>query len=97
MSHFVTLIRYTQQGVTKIKESPARLDAARKSAEKAGGKIHAWYLTMGRYDAMLVSEFPNDETAAKFTLSVGALGNVTTETLKAFTEAEYRKIVGGLS
>jgi uncharacterized protein with GYD domain len=97
MPHFVTLIRYTQQGITKIKESPARLDAARKSAEKAGGKIHAWYLTMGRYDAMLVSEFPNDETAAKFTLSVGALGNVTTETLKAFTETEYRKIVGGLS
>jgi uncharacterized protein with GYD domain len=97
MPHFVTLIRYTQQGITKIKESPARLDAARKSAEKAGGKIHAWYLTMGRYDAMLVSEFPNDETAAKFTLSVGSLGNVTTETLKAFTEAEYRKIVGGLS
>jgi uncharacterized protein with GYD domain len=97
MPHFVTLIRYTQQGITKIKESPARLDAARKSAEKAGGKIHAWYLTMGRYDAMLVSEFPNDETAAKFTLSVGALGNVTTETLKAFTDAEYRKIVGGLS
>jgi uncharacterized protein with GYD domain len=97
MPHFVTLIRYTQQGITKIKESPARLDAAKKSAEKAGGKIHAWYLTMGRYDAVLVSEFPNDETAAKFTLSVGGLGNVTTETLKAFTEAEYRKIVGGLS
>lgn len=97
MPHFVTLIRYTQQGITKIKESPARLDAAKQSAEKAGGKIHAWYLTMGRYDAVLVSEFPNDETAAKFTLSVGALGNVTTETLKAFTEAEYRKIVGGLS
>jgi len=97
MPHFVTLIRYTQQGITKIKESPARLDAARKSAEKAGGKIHAWYLTMGRYDAVLVSEFPNDETAAKFTLSVGASGNVTTETLKAFADAEYRKIVGGLS
>jgi uncharacterized protein with GYD domain len=97
MPHFVTLIRYTQQGITKIKESPARLDAAKKSAEKAGGKIHAWYLTMGRYDAVLISEFPSDENAAKFTLSVGALGNVTTETLKAFTDAEYRKIVGGLS
>jgi len=97
MSHFVTLINYTQQGMAKIKESPARLDAAKKAAEKAGGKIHAWYLTMGRYDAVLISEFPSDEAAAKFTLSVGALGNVTTETLKAFTEAEYRKIVGGLS
>ena len=97
MPHFVTMIRYTQQGIAKIKESPARLDAAKKAAEKAGGKIHAWYLTMGRHDALLVSEFPNDEAAAKFMLSVGALGNITTETLKAFTEAEYREIVGGLS
>jgi uncharacterized protein with GYD domain len=97
MPHFVTLIRYTQQGIARIKESPARLDAAKKAAEKAGGKIHAWYLTMGQYDAVLISEFPNDEAGAKFTLSVGALGNVTTETLKAFTETEYRKIVGGLS
>ena len=96
MPHFVTLIRYTQQGIARIKESPARLDAAKKAAEKAGGKIHAWYLTMGQYDAVLISEFPNDEAGAKFTLSVGALGNVTTETLKAFTEAEYRKIVGSL-
>jgi uncharacterized protein with GYD domain len=97
MPHFVTLLRYTHQGMTKIKESPARLDAAKKSAEKAGGKIHAWYLTLGRYDAVLISEFPNDEACAKFTLSVGALGNVTTETLKAFTETEYRKIISGLS
>jgi len=97
MPHFVILIRYTQQGMAKIKESPARLDAAKKAAEKAGGKIHAWYLTMGKYDAVLISEFPNDEAGAKFALSVGALGNVTTQTLKAFTETEYRKIIGGLS
>ncbi len=97
MPHFVSLIRYTQQGMAKIKDSPARLDAAKKAAEKAGGKIQTWYLTMGQYDAVIISEFPNDEACAKFTLSVGALGNVTTETLKAFTESEYRKIIGGLS
>ena len=96
MPHFVSLLRYTQQGIAKIKESPARLDAAKKAAEKAGGKIHSWHLTMGQYDAVIISEFPNDEACAKFTLSVGALGNVTTETLKAFTEAEYRKIIGVL-
>ena len=50
---------------------------------------------MGQYDAVLISEFPNDEAGAKFALSLGALGNVTTETLKAFTETLYRKIVGG--
>jgi uncharacterized protein with GYD domain len=97
MPHLVMLLRYTQQGIAKIKESPARLDAAKKAAEKVGGKIHAWYLTMGQYDAVLITEFPNDEAGAKFALSVGALGNVTTETLKAFTETEYRKIIGGLS
>ena len=97
MPHFVLLLHYTQQGIAKIKESPTRLDAAKKAAEKGGGKIHAWFLTMGQYDAVIISEFPNDEACAKFTLSLGALGNVTTETLKAFTEAEYRKIIGGLS
>ena len=97
MPHFVSLIRYTQQGMTKIKESPVRLDAGKRAVEKLGGKLHSWYLTMGQYDAVVISEFPNDEACAKFTLSLGALGNVTTETLKAFTEAEYRNIISGLS
>src|SRR6516164_3813746 len=97
MPHFVSLIRYTHQGLSKIKESPSRLDAAKKAAEKEGGKIQAWYLTMGRYDAVLLSEFPSDEACAKFTLSAGALGNISTETLKAFPEPEYRKIVGSLA
>jgi uncharacterized protein with GYD domain len=96
MPHYVTLLRYTQQGIAKVKESSARLDTARKAAEKAGGKIHDWYLTMGRYDAVFIAEFPDDETCARFALSVGSLGNVTTETLKAFTEPEYRSIVGSL-
>jgi len=97
MPHFVSLIRYTQQGITRIKETPTQLDAAKKATKRAGGKIHAWYLTMGQYDAVCISEFPSDEAAAKFTLWDGALGNVRTETLKAFTEDEYRKIVSDLS
>jgi uncharacterized protein with GYD domain len=96
MPHFVTLVRYTNQGITKIKESPSRLDGARKAAEALGGKIHAWFLTMGRYDAVLISEFPSDEACAKFSLQAGSLGNISTETLKAFPEADYRKICGSL-
>jgi uncharacterized protein with GYD domain len=96
MPHYVTLLRYTPQGAAKIKESPKRLDAAKKAAEAAGGKITAWYLTMGKYDAVLISEFPADEAAARFMLSTGALGSVTTHTLKAFSEAEYRKIISSL-
>jgi len=93
---YISLVRYTQQGIANIKESPARLEAAKKAAKAAGGKINAWYLTMGRYDAVLISEFPDDETGAKFALGIGSLGNVRTETLKAFTEAEYRKIIAGV-
>ena len=61
MPHYVTLVRYTPQGMAKSKDSPTRLDTARKAAEKAGGKIHA-YLTRGHYDAVFVSEFPDDNT-----------------------------------
>ena len=96
MPHYVTLLRYTQQGASKIKESPARLDRAKKAAEAAKGKVLTWYLTLGKYDAVLVSEFPDDEAAARFMLSTGALGNVTTQTLKAFTEVEYRNIISSL-
>ena len=96
MPTFVSLIRYTHQGMSKIKESPSRLDAAKKAAESVGGKLQAWYLTMGHYDAVLISEFPSDEACAKFTLSAGALGNISTETLRAFPEADYRKLCGSL-
>jgi len=96
MPHFVTLVRYTQQGISNIRESPSRLDAARKAAEREGGKIQAWYLTMGHYDAVLITEFASDESCAKFTVSAASLGNISTQTLKAFPEAEYRKICGSL-
>jgi uncharacterized protein with GYD domain len=96
MPHYVTLLRYTQQGIGKVKESPKRLDAGRTAAEKVGGKLHAWYLTMGEYDALVISEFPSDDACAQYMLTLGSLGNVTTQTMKAFTEAEYHKIIGSL-
>lgn len=96
MGKYVTLLRYTQQGANKIKESPARLDAARKAAEGVGGKLESWHLTMGKYDAVIITEFPSDEAAAKFMLKTGSLGNVTTTTMKAFNEDEFRKIVSSL-
>ena len=96
MPHYISLLRYTAQGAAKIKESPSRLDAARKLATSMGGKIQSWHLTMGKYDAVIISEFPDDEAAARFMLSVASLGNVTTQTLKAFNEDEYRKIIGSL-
>jgi uncharacterized protein with GYD domain len=97
MPTYVSLIQFTQQGISAIKESPKRIDAARKVFEQAGGKLKDFYLVMGEYDIVIVSEAPNDEAAVKIILSLGAKGNVRTRTSRAFTEAEYRKIVDGLS
>ena len=91
--HYVTLIRCIQQEASRIKESPARLDPARKAAEKAGGKVHSWFLTMGKYDAVIVSECPTDDAAAKSCWPRSLPATLTTQTMKAFTEDEYRKIV----
>jgi uncharacterized protein with GYD domain len=89
------LLRYTQQGVEKIKESPARLDAAKKAFQAMGAELKQWYLVMGQYDAV-VGEAPDDETVAKLALAIGAQGSIRTETLRAFTEDEYRKIIAAL-
>ena len=96
MPTYVTLLRFTQKGAETIKEGPSRLDAARARFRAAGAELKAFYLTLGRYDAVAISEAPNDETIAKLALATGALGTVRTETLRAFPEEEYRKIVGAL-
>jgi len=96
MATFITLARYTQQGISKIKESPSRVDAFKSAVQKGGGSVKGFYLTLGRYDLVLITEAPNDEVIARLTLATGSLGNVTTETLRAFTEDEFRKIVASL-
>ena len=96
MPTYVTLIRYTDQGIRNMKESPARLEAARKIFKAAGAEIKTFYLALGKYDAVLVSESPDDETATRLALTVGALGNVRTDTMRVFTEPEYRKLIGSL-
>lgn len=96
MPTYISLVRYTDQGVRNIKESPGRLDAAKNAFKSMGGELKQWYLAMGRYDAVVISEGPDDETAAKLTLAIGALGNIRTETLRVFTEDEYRKLIAAL-
>ncbi len=93
MPIYINLMTYTDQGLRNIKKSPSRFDAARKVAEELGGSIEALHLTMGIYDLVAISQFPDDPTAATFVLRLGALGNVRTTTLKAFPEDVYRKIV----
>jgi uncharacterized protein with GYD domain len=96
MATYVSLVRYTEQGIRNIKDSPARLDATKKAFQAAGGEIKQFYLAMGKYDIVIISEGPSDEVAAALALGLGSLGNVRTETMRVFSEAEFRKIVGSI-
>ncbi len=96
MPTYIMLLNWTEQGISKIKASPRRLDAGRKEFKQAGCQLKDVFLTMGPYDLVCTVEAPDGETAAKAILSLGAAGNVRTLTLPAFTEDEYRKIVGSL-
>ena len=96
MPTYIMLANYTKQGIENIKDSPTRLDAAKQAAKSMGGAIKAFYLTMGQYDMVVVCEAPDDETMAKLALAIGSQGAIRTETLRAFTEEEYRKIIAAL-
>ncbi len=96
MPTYVSLINYTDQGIRNVKDSPKRLDAARKLLKDMGGELKAFYLTLGSYDIVTVAEAPNDETLAKFVLALASSGNVRTTTLKAFAEPDYRKLIAAL-
>ena len=96
MATYILLANYTQKGIENIKESPARLDAAKQAFQAMGAELKEFYLTMGRYDMVVVAEAPDDETAAKLALAIGSAGAIRTETLRAFTEDEYRKIISAL-
>lgn len=96
MPTFISLIRLTQQGIEDIRQSPARLDAARKIFKAMGGDLKQSYMVMGQYDLVVIGEAPDDETAAKLSLAIGSKGSIRTETMRAFTEEEYRKIIEAL-
>ena len=96
MATYIILGKYTEQGMRNIKQSPQRIDTVRSAMEAAGGRMPAFYLTMGRYDFVSVGEAPDDETFTRVLLNIAASGNVMTETLKAFPEADYRRIIASL-
>jgi uncharacterized protein with GYD domain len=97
MPTYITLCKLTDQGVKDIKNAPKRIRAAQKMAEKVGGKITGFYLTIGDYDYIAIAEAPSDEVACAFLLDLGATGILRTTTLKAFTLDEFTNIVKKLT
>ena len=93
MAQYIMLADWTEQGIRNVKDSPGRLDAAKELCRKHGAEITAFFMTMGGHDMVVILQAPSDEAVAKVALALGSGGNVRTETLKAFSEAEYRQIV----
>ena len=96
MPTYITLIRWTQKGIENVKESPARLDAAKKAFQAVGGEVKDFYLVTGHYDMVMVTEVPDHKTGVKLALALGSAGAVRTETLNAYSEDEYRQIIASL-
>lgn len=94
MATYATLYNFTDQGIKAVKDSPARLKAAIQAAEAAGMKIHAVYYTVGPYDLVVISEAADEKAASAFTLATGALGNVRSVTMRAWSPSEFEDIVG---
>ncbi len=96
MATYIMLNRYTSQGIERVKQSPARIDALKRVFKANGAEIKQTFLVMGTYDTVLVVEAPDDETCARLSLTIGAAGDVRIETLRAFTEDEFRRIVAAM-
>jgi uncharacterized protein with GYD domain len=97
MSIYFILINWTDQGIKNIKDSPKRVDAAKKEVKAIGGEVKSFYMLQGKYDAVLIVDVPTDEALAKFLLKIGSLGNVRTTTLRAYPETEYQNIIAALA
>ena len=94
MVTYVALTKFTDQGIRNAKESPKRADAFKQMAKTFGVTVKEIVWTQGRYDIVTILEAPDEAAAMSLTLSLGALGNVRTESLRAFSAAEMTKIVG---
>lgn len=97
MTTYIMLANWTDQGARNVKASPGRLDAAKQALKEMGGDSKAFFMTMGKYDMVIVCEAPDDAVQARFCLQLTMLGNVRAETLKAFPEAAYREIIRSVS
>ncbi len=95
MPHYISLVKWTDQGMKNVKESPKRADMVAHLAEQMGAKMQLFY-TMGDCDLVALTDAPNDETAMQLLLQIGTIGSVRTTTMKAWTPAEATEIIAKL-
>jgi len=96
MATYIVLVDYTDQGIRNVKDSPDRADALAGLAGKDGVQIKDIYWTSGAHDGVAVLEAPDDVAVSRLMLAIGRLGNVRTQTLRAFNRSEFEALVGGV-
>ncbi len=97
MPGYIVLMNYTDQGIRTVKQSPDRRKAAVDAAEKMGVKVKEAYMTLGMYDLVIVADAQNDEAITTWSLSLSSLGNVRSETMRAYSAIEMDKILAKIS
>ena len=93
MATYILLASYTEQGIKGIKDTVKRTESVKELAKKAGCTMKESYWTLGAYDVVAVFDAPDDETMTAFSLSVAKLGNVKTQTLRAFSSQDMAGIL----
>lgn len=96
MATYIVLNNFTEQGVRNLKDTTKRAESIREMAKKFGVSVKAFYWTLGSYDIVGVLEAPDDESIAALIASIGIAGNVRTQTMRAFTEADVNEIIAKL-
>ena len=97
MPTFIIMMNWTEQGIRNVKDAPKRAAAAKEMAKKVGVEIKQTYLTNGQFDLVSIVESASGDNVAKFCMQVGALGNVRTSTVRAWSQDEYMKLISELS
>jgi uncharacterized protein with GYD domain len=93
MPTYISLVQFTDKGIQAAKETTQRVTDWAAKVQSRGVSIKDMYWTLGKYDQVCVFEAPDDETAASVLLAADILGNIRTQTLRAFTSSEMQKIL----
>ncbi len=96
MQTYISLVNLTEQGGKEARNAPERLKAFDAALREAGGKLVEFYLVMGQYDYIVITEAPDDQTAARLILGTIAQGSMRTQTMRAFPREEFEHIARGL-
>ena len=94
MTTYVSLIKWTEQGIQNFRDTTQRAEEFSKLVESVGGTVRELLWTVGEYDIVCVADFPDDEAGVAALLQVGSAGNVRSNTLRAFSAQEMTSIIG---